>query len=241
MKRLCLNSEKIMYIHVRIIIVSDHSNLFDCQRFSPTLRPFTAQLMTKYIVVLVRQCQCQSCAKSPCRKMLSAGSETDGTSQMANSDWADEKLLSPRSMYSNSWCSANSSTIDPVPQLLSLRLIDDAADGRRAHGQPWNTNQPNNRIAQTHSSTSFAGSTKNYTFTDDQLRDIHRSNACLMDRLQKVKRSKSTTAANAPVAPVAVASATINRQKKEREIQRTNSILMAKLEAIARKKSKSLY
>lgn len=213
---------------------SHHSTPF-CMSYNYALSQIRLGTM-QYKDVSNYACEVNHWRESPNIAMISAESKNDEASTVVNSEWSDEKLLSPRSMFSNGWYSADSSTMDPIPQMVSLRLCDDASDGQ--HHKPWNQN--NTRIGQSHSSSSFSGTMRNYTFTDGQLRDIQRTNACLMDKLQRAKRSNSTSAANVPIVPVAVASATINRQRKAREIHRTNSILIAKLEAIAKKRGKKL-
>lgn len=81
-------------------------------------------------------------------------------------------------------------------------------------------------------------SDKNYTFTKDQTRDIDRTNANLMQRIIKAKSSPATISKDLPKTTDMVASAAINRKKKQREIDRTNELLRNKLQAISNKKSK---
>lgn len=165
--------------------------------------------------------------------MLSTTSQHDNIFTTCDNDCSDVKLLSPRSIYSNDW---SLTTTDPISETTSLCLSDETNESNRSS---WYQHESSIRKSQRSAVTSFSNTKKNYTFNDYQLRDIQRANINLMERLENVKRSTSTTAANTPQRSALVASATINRKKKEQEIHRTNSILMAKLEAIARKQRKA--
>lgn len=168
----------------------------------------------------------------------------DNLSEFKITDLKDGKLLSPRSIYSTSCYSSNVSDIDS--QLTHRQLLCDENDDTLWYRSGWKGSDSylhdysySDSEQTICSPKSKNNNNKNYTFSDTQLWEIERTNSHLMKQIMKAKPDKSTTGQKRSISvPAIKATATINRQKKEREINRANTILMAKLQAISAKKTK---
>lgn len=147
----------------------------------------------------------------------------------SESSWLDSDNLSGRSHDSDGW-SNDLHTSDRLPKMMSITHSDDSDERYELLKRPWNDRS--HLIKST-------PERKNYTFTDQQMWEIERTNSFLMGQILRAKPAKSTTLAKTQSNPTSIASAAVNRRKNDVEINRVNAVFLDRLKSISRKNTKS--